>query len=115
MTALRVYSCPFVVRNSFRHSKRRGQKDSLLVTRHHPIAQRLVRRLRRGAIEGELLLAGVLRDELQPELKVLEAGRAQVAHWHGLGERPLHQPLGRLVGEPQPKPWLSRKRCPYSC
>src|SRR2546428_13105855 len=54
------------------------------VTRHDPFAQDLVRRFHRVPADGEFLLAGVLSEEFQAELKILEFLRAISANWFGL-------------------------------
>src|SRR5437667_4152882 len=54
------------------------------VTRHHPFAQNPVRSFHGVQVNGEFLLAGVLSDEFQAELKILESLRAQVSNRFGL-------------------------------
>src|SRR5213593_4082212 len=57
------------------------------VASHHPVAQHLVRRLDHIGIDSEFLTAGILSNEFQAELKILELLRAQIANRPGLLKR----------------------------
>src|SRR5581483_4863261 len=48
----------------------------LSITRHHPIAQHLVWRFHRVRVDCEFLAAGILGNQFQPELIILEPLRA---------------------------------------
>src|ERR1051325_6223015 len=50
------------------------------ITRHHPIAQCFIREIDCGWINHELLLPGILKNQFQAELEILEFLGAQVAH-----------------------------------
>ena len=58
---------------------RRSRRPFLVIAGHHPVAQHLVGRLDGIEVQRELLLTGVLSQELQSELEILEPLRAQFA------------------------------------
>src|SRR5690606_18202170 len=61
-------------------SSRIGRLSGSAVAGDHPVAEGLVGRTDGLGVDHELGAPGVLRDQLQPELEILELVRADVAH-----------------------------------
>src|SRR5437899_13021279 len=60
----------------------------------NPVAEHLVRGLDRIGIEHKIALSGVLGNELEPKMKILEAPGAQVADRLGFFERFIDEQVG---------------------
>ena len=69
------------------------------ITRDDPFTQRFVGRFDGARLNHELLLAGILKDQLQSELEILELLGAKVAHSSLLLQRHRYQSVGRFVTE----------------
>src|ERR1700674_671322 len=72
----------------FRRCKRIVRPD-------HEVAQELIRRIDRRAVEDEIFLASVFLNQAEPKLVVLEKMRAKIRHRHAFRLRPLNQARAR--------------------
>src|SRR5262245_57970182 len=83
---------------------------------HHKLAQKFVRCVNRGSIKNKLHLSRVLFNKAQSELVILEQMRAQIAHGHTLGLRPLDQATdGTLVENNLQSMFLAEFLCEFTC